>query len=253
MAKKKNGKKFKFRKFLFIESFKQIDARYIISALYILGAVLLMRLISTGFSQIGLNMLTNVNDSAAISPSASLILLALAVYLLGIIIFSAAAVGLWSAILKKKYDFKVMLKLSVVNFVWASVILLVAYLISGSVDFSSYAVLFILGLCLLIALHIMKTFDYFIVKEGRFIAALKGLFNTGIKKFHKFLLPNLAMIVLFLVLSMIVYPFQFVSDIAYNLVAAILLLFFIIWANFYYALILDSASSKAPKKIKKKK
>ena len=70
---KKQGKKFKFRKFLFIESFKQIDVRYMIAAFYILGAVILMKLISWAFTSIGMNLLSQMNLAADATASRMLV------------------------------------------------------------------------------------------------------------------------------------------------------------------------------------
>ncbi len=267
MKKAKKSEKAKSAKFsqlsMLVKSFK-VNANYLVVALYVVGFVIFSKLalvlLNSGFEIMG-SAGASLDEVAvaesAFGASASLIVLIVLVFLIIILAFSAACAGIWSTMIGKKFNFRTALKLFLVNIVWIPVFIMALVGVFLALAPWPLASLIISIIALLILMHISCCFHYSYVREERLAIAFKKLYSIGVLKFHKFLLPGLMIFVFFIIASLIAYPFQLMSETAYSIAVALLMLLFVVWGNMYYGIVIGSVYSsgagKTPVKGKKKR
>lgn len=239
---------------MLVKSFK-VNANYFVVALYVVGFIIVfqlaMKLLGFGLTSVE-TAFGSSSDAAvvenAVGSYASLLLLTGLAFLVIMFALSIACAGIWSAIIGKKFNFKTALKLFLINIVWIPIFIIVLlgiFLALAPWPLSSFV---ISAIVLLILMHISCCFYYSYVREERFAIAIKNIYNIGILKFHKFLLPGLMITVFFIIASLIAYPFQMVSEMAYSIAVALLMLLLVVWGKMYYGIVMDSVYSCGAKK-----
>jgi hypothetical protein len=74
-----------------------------------------------------------------------------------------------------------------------------------------------------------------LVTKGKIKAAIKGLYQTGIKGFPRFLVPLLFSLIAIILINLIMYIFIFMRSLtSFMISSAILLLLYFTWLRFYY-------------------
>ena len=83
---------------------------------------------------------------------------------------------------------------------------------------------------------------YFIgfLKDNRIGSAFTMVFQIGVMKIRYLLLPYFFMIVLFMLLGLLAYPFQFINTNLEFLVAFLLFMVYLAWARFYLSKVVSS-------------
>ncbi len=255
--KNENAKSAKFSQLSMLAKSFKVNSNYLVVALYIIGFVVFSKLalvlLNSGFESMGLAGASLDEVAAAESvfgAYASLMLLAGLVFLIIVLAFSAACAGIWSTIIGKKFNFRTALKLFLVNIVWIPVFIMALVGIFLALAPWPLASLIISIIALLILLHISCCFHYSYVREERLVIAFEKLYSIGVLKFHKFLLPGLMIFVFFIIASLIAYPFQLISEAAYSIAVALLMLLLVVWSEMYYGIVIGSVYSCGVRNIK---
>lgn len=238
---------------LFINSFKRIDLRIFFIAFFDLVFYFLVFLISiTTFSIIQKKAFTislpqNIVELGAENLEKMLvavrafyfllIIMLILMFLMIIIDYSIFKGLAWGFTIKRKFNFKYFLRFFLLNLIWLSIFIVLAFLFS--IIFNEIAFLIYLFILLLVWIYFTNIIYTLFVKKEDIKSILKA-FKLGFTKIHYFILPY---IILGIILLIIFFIMNLVIFLPYGIgltIIILLLLFYLAWARFYIVEIVES-------------
>jgi len=140
---------------------------------------------------------------------------------------------IWNIILKKKFTLKYYKKFTLLNLLWFALWLIPVILIIISLKRKPSAIFLLLALIFLI--YFTNILYILFTKKNLIKHALKNTFNLGLNKIHFFLLPYALMLITMLIISLIIWPANFLPERVFTSISTIVLVFYLAWARFYLA------------------
>lgn len=262
MKKKENY--FKFNKRIFIDSFKEIDIRFIFMFLYDLAIVsiiavsfiafsYLVRIKSAGINLLSMNELQKLPTSELANITVNLqeflIILLIGFLLFAVILFIAMSYfkgRIWFLIADKKYTNKIAVKFFILNGIWIFLWILpiTGLILIMQKDFVAPFVVIVFPIMLhfTIVLHILFTK----IKDDKKITTIfktyldifKKTFYIGVTKSYMLFLPYLIMFIMFFVVMQLYWFYMYVPDNITFVISIGMFLIFIGWQRIYLHLVL---------------
>ncbi len=160
----------------------------------------------------------------------TLIIYPILILLLTMIAWSTSKGFIYSMIFNKGYGLKYLIKLFLLTLIWLTLWIGLSILLSLIVkkDYLAYLIILVAFLWIHFSIILFTVFT----KDNKF-SAIKKAFSIVIKKIHKFLLPYLIIIGLFLLLMLIMFVYNLLPMNIFLLLTLITFLFIISFSRMY--------------------
>jgi hypothetical protein len=149
---------------------------------------------------------------------------------------------IWNLVVKGKFVLKKTGKFILANFIWAVIwfipLIIIMYPMfwlvrTAQVDTIPKFSLFLLGLLSLLILHFTWLYYMGFIKHKKIRDALIYSFKSGTLEIKRFIIPYLFIFLVFVVLSLILFPLKAIPERIYVVISLIFLLVYSGWVRFY--------------------
>ena len=227
------SKKFAQQQFkIFIQSFKQINKKYFLIALYDLIFIAMFFLVIPLFSQLFMSKIQNITT---VESAASLLIMLLAylvtVTIILLLTYSISRGLIWTTILKKKFTGSFIKRFLLLNFLWWLILAIPTLIVLGAKV--EYLFSFI-AIVAIVYIHLTSIIHYDFTKNRKIGKAIKQAFALTFKNIKHLLLPYAYIALVYFIILQVFWIIPQTEKIM--LFASILfVLFYLAWYRLYIA------------------